>query len=78
MVTALPAVILFIEGTGGGIHWLCGRTVVPLLRRFPFVDRLDKVNDRALLGPSPLACVGEIVRVRTVLAGWRHDTCAVL
>jgi heptosyltransferase-2 len=78
VVMALPAVKLFKERTGGEIHWMCGRTVVPLLRRFPFIDRLVEVNDRALLGPSPLASAGEIVRVWTMLAGRRYDTCAVL
>lgn len=78
VVMALPAVKLFKERTGGEIHWMCGRTVVPLLRQFPFIDQLVEVNDRALLGPSPLARVGEVVRVWTVLAGRRYDTCAVL
>ena len=78
VVMALPAVKLLKERTGGEIHWMCGRTVVPLLRRFPFVDQLVEVNDSALLGPSHLARLGEIVRVWTILAGRRYDTCAVL
>jgi heptosyltransferase-2 len=78
VVMALPAVKLFKERTDGEIHWMCGSTVVPLLRRFPFIDRLVEVNDRALLGPSPLASLGEIVRVWTMVAGRRYDTCAIL
>lgn len=78
VVMALPAVKLFKERTGAEIHWMCGRTVAPLLRQFPFIDRLVEVNEKALLGRSPLASVGEIIRVWTKLAGRRYDTCAVL
>ncbi|MGB7591418.1 MAG: glycosyltransferase family 9 protein [Terriglobia bacterium] len=78
VVMALPAVKVLKERTGGEVHWMCGRAVVPLLRQFPFIDHLIEVNDRALLSPSPLARLGEIVRVWRMLAGQRYDTCAVL
>jgi heptosyltransferase-2 len=78
VVRVLPAVKVFKERAGGEVHWICGRAVVPLLRRFPFIDHLIEVNDRALLSPSPLARLGEVVRVWGMLAGRRYDTCAVL
>jgi heptosyltransferase-2 len=78
VLIALPAVKLFKERTGGEVHWMCGRAVVPLLRQFPFIDQLIEVNDRALLGPSLVARVGELVRAWRMLLRWRYDTCAVL
>ena len=78
VVMALPAVKLFKERTGGEIHWMCGRTVAPLLRQFPFIDQLVEVNDGALLSGSWLASLVEIARVWTKVAGRRYDTCAVL
>ena len=78
VVMALPAVGVFRERTGGEIHWMCGRTVVPLLRQFPFVDRLIEVNDQALFGPSQVAGLSEMLRVWRILAGQRYQTCAIL
>ena len=78
VVMALPAVKVFKERAGGEVHWMCGRAVVPLLRQFPFIDHLIEVNDKALLGPSPLAGLGETVRVWRMPAGRRYDACAVL
>jgi len=78
VVMALPAVKLFKERTGGEIHWMCGQTVAPLLRQFPFIDQLVEVNDAALLSGSRLESLGEIARVWAKLAGRRYDTCAVL
>lgn len=78
VVMALPAVKLFKERRGGEIHWMCGQTVAPLLRQFPFIDQLVEVDDRALLSSSRLASLREIARVWTKLAGRRYDTCAVL
>ena len=78
IVMTLPAVNLFKEKRGGEIHWMCGRTVAPLLRQFPFIDRLIEVDDKALLGRSRLASLREIARIWKLLAGQRYETCAVL
>jgi heptosyltransferase-2 len=78
VVMALPAVKLFKERTGGEIHWMCGKTVAPLLQQFPFIDKLVEVDDRALLGPSRLASLREIARVWTKMGARRYDTCAIL
>jgi heptosyltransferase-2 len=78
VVMTLSAVRLFKEKRGGEIHWMCGRSVAPLLRQFPFIDRLIEVDEKALLSKSPLASLGEIARVWKALAGQRYDTCAVL
>ncbi len=78
VVMALPAVKLFKERFGGEVHWVCGRVVGPLLREFRFIDRIVEVDDRALLGTSHFARVGELLRVWRLLAGRRYHTCAVL
>jgi len=78
VVMALPAVKLFKERMGGEIHWMCGRTVAPLLRQFSFIDQLIEVDDGALLSGPWLASLAEIARVWTKVAGRRYDTCAVL
>ena len=74
----LPAVNLFKEKRGGEIHWMCGRSVAPLLRQFPFIDRLIEVDDKALLSKSRLRSLREIARVWKTLAGQSYDTCAIL
>ncbi len=74
----LPAVSVFKEKRGGEIHWMCGRSVAPLLREFPFIDRLIEVDDKALLSKSRLRSLGEIARVWKTLAGQSYDTCAIL
>ena len=78
VVMALPAVKTFKERAGGEVHWICGRTVAPLLRRFPFIDQLIEVNEGALVNPSWTTRLGEMARVWRTLAGRRYDTCAVL
>ena len=78
VVMALPAVKAFKERAGGEVHWICGRTVAPLLRRFPFIDQLIEVNEGALVNPSWTTRLGEMARVWRTLAGRRYDTCAVL
>jgi heptosyltransferase-2 len=78
VVMTLPAVNLFKEKRGGEIHWMCGRSVAPLLRQFPFIDRLIEVDDKALLSKSRLASLREIARAWKALAGQRYDTCAIL
>jgi len=66
---ALPAVKTFKERAGGEVHWICGRTVAPLLRRFPFIDQLIEVNEGALVNPSWTTRLGEMARVWRTLAG---------
>jgi heptosyltransferase-2 len=78
VVMTLAAVNSFKEKRGGEIHWMCGKSVAPLLRQFPFIDRLVEVDDKALLGKSRLASIREIARVWKKLAGQQYDTCAVL
>lgn len=77
VVMTLPAVKLFKEKRGGEIHWMCGKSVAPLLRQFPFIDQLLEVDDKVLLSGSRLAVLREVARVWKKLVGRRYDTCAV-
>lgn len=78
VVMALPAVKHFKASVGGEIHWMCGRAAAPLVRLFPFVDRVIEVDDRSLFASSILGRTRELIRIWRLTAGSRYDTCAVL
>jgi lipopolysaccharide heptosyltransferase II len=66
-----------LHQSGAEIHWLCGKTVAPLLSCYTWV-RPIVVDDARLLGGQSIAAIGELLRIWRKLVGFSCDVCAVL
>jgi heptosyltransferase-2 len=73
---ALPAVCA-LHDEGFEIHWVCGRTVRPLLESYSWIN-LIPTNDKELLLGSSFQRVNRIFRLWSKIAFRRFDLCATL
>ncbi len=76
VAAVLPAVFKLHE-SGSEIHWLCGKTVAPLLSCYSWI-RPIVVDDALLLGGSRMSAIGEMMRTWVKLIGSSYELCAVL
>ena len=76
VAAVLPAAFR-LHQAGSEIHWLCGKTVAPLLSCYSWV-RPIVVADARLLGGWRAGAIGEILRTWPKLVGASFDLCAVL
>ena len=76
VVMALPAVRLLNEA-GMQIHWVCGRTVFPLLSCYSWLHPIE-CDDQAILGGNVVERARSISSLWRMI-GWRqYDLCATL
>src|SRR5580658_3453457 len=66
-----------LHQSGSEVHWLCGRTVAPLLSCYSWV-RPIVVDDVRLLRNGSASAIGEVLRTWRKLMGQSYDLCAVL
>jgi len=78
VIMTIPAVERLKRERGGEIWWICGSISAPILRRFPFIDRVIEVNERKLLTGNPIERLSQLLGVWRALAGRSFDTCNLL
>ena len=73
---ALPAVKI-LHDRGMQIDWVCGRTVLPLLKYYSWL-RVIPADDAAVLKGTLLQKISAMTGLWRTLAGSRYDLCATL
>jgi heptosyltransferase-2 len=76
VVMAIPAAYA-MHGEGYAVDWMCGETVAPILRLYPWINVLA-VDERLLLRGSARERMRAMMEVWRTLAGRRYDVCATL
>ena len=76
VATVLPAAWK-LHQSGSEIHWLCGKTVAPLLSCYSWIRPIE-VDDARLLGSRGMSAIAETLRTWRRLIGSSYDLCAVL
>ena len=66
-----------LHQSGEEIHWLCGKTVAPLLACYSWIHPIV-ADESLLLRSRNLGTVREILRIWRVLLGTHFDRCALL
>jgi heptosyltransferase-2 len=66
-----------LHQSGSEIHWLCGKTVAPLLSCYGWIHTIV-VDDARLLGGKRMSAAMEMLRTWRKLFGSSYDLCAVL
>lgn len=76
VVMAIPAAYA-LHRDGFDIEWLCGETIAPILRLYPWIDVLS-VDERPLLRGSTAQRMRALVHVWRMLRGRSYELCATL
>lgn len=76
VVMTIPAV-RYLYDQGFEIHWVCGKTVQPLLECYPWITLLP-VDDKAILIGRPLQRMNNIIQLWRRLILKKYDLCATL
>jgi heptosyltransferase II len=66
-----------LHQSGSEVHWLCGKTVAPLLSCYGWIQTIV-VDDARLLGGRRTSAAIEMLRTWRRLIGSSYDVCAVL
>lgn len=66
-----------LSDAGASIDWLCGKSVLPLLDCYTWINPVP-VDDARLFTQGWTSAIAELVRVWRLLVGRRYDTCALL
>ncbi len=76
VIMAIPAVhLLYLQGFA--IHWLCGKTIQPLLECYSWINVIP-VDDKAILFGGLSRRAGAIASLWNRVALRRYDLCATL
>jgi len=76
VVMTIPAARRLYEH-GYEIHWVCGKTVQPLLECYSWITAIP-VDDKAILIGTPVQRLNNIARLWARLAFTKYDICATL
>ena len=66
-----------LHQSGSRIHWLCGKTVAPLLACYSWIHPIV-ADEAVLLRSRNLGTLREILRLWRILLGARYNLCALL
>ena len=76
VVMAIPAAFA-MHGEGYTVDWLCGETVAPILRLYPWINVLA-IDERPLLRGTAIERLRAVLGARRMLRGRSYDLCATL
>ncbi|HEY5381481.1 MAG TPA: glycosyltransferase family 9 protein [Acidobacteriaceae bacterium] len=76
VVMAIPAAYA-MHCEGYAVDWMCGETVAPILRLYPWINVLA-VEERPLLRGSAMERMRAMMGIWRRLAGRRYEVCATL